>query len=177
MIYSSKDMEMAAVLDTAQLMCACARTAPKTKGIDKIETLVLTGEDMLTLADKMEEIDVRRNGENRTHFTRDANNVRSAHAVVLIGVEKFCYGLNCAYCGYENCAKCEENCGTCVFSGIDLGIAVGSAVSAAGDMRIDNRVMYSIGKAAEEMKYADGEYIWLGIPLCAAGKNKFFDRK
>ena len=34
MIYSSKDMESRAVLDTVAKVCAAARTAPKTRGMD-----------------------------------------------------------------------------------------------------------------------------------------------
>lgn len=177
MVYSSKEMEEKAVLDTAQLMCAAARTAPKTRGIDCIETVVLTGEDLLALADKMEEIDERKNGANRTHFTRDAGNVRNSQAVVLIGVKKFYYGLNCKDCGFENCDACRAAGGTCMFSGIDLGIASGSAAAVSADLRIDSRIMYSIGKCAEEMNYTDEEYIWLGIPLSAKGKSPYFDRK
>ena len=37
-----------------------------------------------------------------------------------------------------------------------MGIAIGSAVSVAADNRVDSRVMFSIGKVAEEMDYAEG---------------------
>jgi uncharacterized ferredoxin-like protein len=59
----------------------------------------------------------------------------------------------------------------------DLGIAIGSAVSVAADHRVDNRVMYSIGKAAKELKLLGEEAsIIFGIPLSASGKSPFFDR-
>lgn len=177
MIYNAETMEANAVLDTAQLMCAAARTAPKTRGIDCSVSLVLTGEDLLALADKMEEIDERKNGANRTSFTRDANNVRKSQAVVLLGVKKYYYGLNCGYCGFESCAACEKAGCSCVFGLIDLGIAVGSAVSASANLRVDSRVMFSIGKAAAEMNYAGNDVVWLGIPLSVSGKSPYFDRK
>ena len=60
---------------------------------------------------------------------------------------------------------------------IDMGIAMGSAVAIAADERIDNRIMFSIGKVAEEMGYAEGDIIWNGIPLSISGKSIFFDRK
>ena len=41
MIYSSKDMESRAVLDTVAKVCAAARTAPKTRGMDGLVTCVL----------------------------------------------------------------------------------------------------------------------------------------
>lgn len=56
MRYESRDLEERSVLATAAKMCAAARTAPKARGIDRIETLVLTGEEKDKLADKMEEI-------------------------------------------------------------------------------------------------------------------------
>ena len=58
---------------------------------------------------------------------------------------------------------------------IDLGIAIGSAVKTASMLNIDNRVMYSIGIATEEMGIIEGKI--LGIPLSVKGKNMFFDRK
>ena len=177
MIYTSDKMEEAAVLDAAQLMCAAARTAPKTRGIDNVRTLVLTGDDILALADKMEETDLRLNNGERTFLSRDAGNLRRSKAVVLVGIEKKPYGLNCGYCGFEGCAACVEGKGTCFFCGTDLGIAVSSAVSTAANLRIDCRVMFSIGRCAAEMSYAEGNTIWLGIPLSTSGKNPYFDRK
>ena len=176
MIYSSDIMEEAAVLDAAQLMCAAARTAPKTRGIDNVKTLVLTGDDLLVLADKMEEVDLRLNGQ-RSFLSRDAGNLRASKAVVLVGIERKTYGLNCRYCGFDTCAACAEGNGTCFFCGTDLGIAVSSAVSTAANLRIDSRVMYSIGRCAVEMNYVDGDTIWLGVPLSTTGKSPYFDRK
>ena len=177
MIYQSDKMEEAAVLDAAQLMCAAARTAPKTRGIDNVKTLVLTGGDILALADKMEEIDLRLNDGKRTFLSRDAGNIRISGAVVLVGIEKKTYGLNCKYCGFESCGACTGGGGTCFFCGTDLGIAVSSAVSTAAGLHIDSRVMFSVGRCAAEMNYLDGDIIWLGIPLSTTGKNPYFDRK
>ena len=67
--------------------------------------------------------------------------------------------------------------GTCSFNSGDLGIAVGSAVAMASDFRIDNRIMYTAGKAAIELRMLGDEVkIAYGIPLAAMGKNPFFDR-
>jgi uncharacterized ferredoxin-like protein len=61
---------------------------------------------------------------------------------------------------------------------MDVGIAIGSAISIAADFRVDNRVMYTIGQAALNMEYFDDDVkIVCGIPLSATGKNPFFDRK
>lgn len=177
MIYTSQVAETAAVLEAAHLICAAARTAPKTCGIDNLKTLVLTGTDILALADKMEEIDLREHNGKATFYSRDAANLRQAGAVVLIGIERKTYGINCKYCGYDTCAQCTEHNGTCFFCGSDIGIAVGSAVCTAANLRMDNRVMFSVGYCAAEMEYGQGNLLWLGIPLSTTGKNPFFDRK
>ena len=181
MIYSEKQMEEKVIMDTASRMCAAARTAPKTRGVDRITTLVLTGTEKDTLADKMDEIAKREFKEETLFFSRfiqHAGNLRSAQAVVLIGVKRSYNGLKfCSYCGFESCKKCEEAGGRCAFNMMDLGIAMGSAVSIAADDRVDNRIMYSIGKAAVEMSYTDDPVSWIGIPISISGKNIFFDRK
>ena len=179
MIFQSEEMEDKALLQVAAQMCAAARTAPKAKGIDTIYTMVLTGEDAEALAQKMEEIAERDPaGQWGSWYQRDAMNVRDAKAVVLIGAKRTVRGVSyCEYCGFENCQACQSAGGTCAFVGIDLGIAIASAVSVAADARVDNRIMMSIGKAAEEMHYFDEDILWQGIPLSITGKNVFFDRK
>ena len=85
MIYSSKDMESRAVLDTAAKICAAARTAPKTRGMDGLVTCVLTGEDKSQLAAQMRKLA----GElDYAFFNRDADNVDASDAVVLFGMEE-----------------------------------------------------------------------------------------
>lgn len=59
----------------------------------------------------------------------------------------------------------------------DLGIAVGSAVATAADLRVDNRVLYSAGVAAREMWLLGDCAIIYAIPLSVAGKDIYFDRK
>lgn len=174
MKYDSKDMERETLLHVAFGMCTAARTAPKARGIDNICTTVLTGAEKLELANKMEEI--AETQENCAFFHRDAMNIRVAAAVVLIGVKKKYTGLNyCSMCGFENCAVCAQQGARCAFNTIDLGIAIGSAVSYAADHRADNRVMFSVGRAYAAMN-PEEEIIWHGIPLFAYGKNPTFDR-
>jgi uncharacterized ferredoxin-like protein len=59
----------------------------------------------------------------------------------------------------------------------DLGIAVGSAVSVAADHRIDNRVMFSVGRAALKLGLLPDDVVnCYGIPLSISSKSIFFDR-
>ncbi|MEM4808813.1 MAG: ferredoxin domain-containing protein, partial [Candidatus Nezhaarchaeales archaeon] len=62
-----------------------------------------------------------------------------------------------------------------VLSLINLGIAIGSAVKTASIHNVDNRVMYTAGLAAQNLKLIDADVV-LAIPLSATSKNIYFDR-
>ncbi len=177
MIYESTDLERDAVLDAARRMCAAARTAPKAKGIDHIATMVLTGEDKDRVADELERLS---EPLGYKFFLRDAKNVRAAGALVLLGAREGQRGLNagCRHCHFEDCADCAEKGGVCVYDPMDLGIAIGSAVSVAADCRVDNRVLFSAGRAAMSLNLlGEDVHMVMAIALAAAGKSPFFDRK
>ncbi len=63
----------------------------------------------------------------------------------------------------------------CAFQTLDLGIALCSAVKLAADLNIDNRMMYTVGVAAKDLKLLDADII-VGIPLSVSGKSPYFDR-
>lgn len=176
MFIQGKQAEEEAAIQTAKAMCQAARTAPKAKGMDFIHTAILTGEEKAALADEMDRLaDIF----HYQFFHRDADNLRKAQAVVLIGQENAVRGLNegCRFCGFKDCKACLEAGGNCAYTAMDLGIAIGSATSAAADARVDNRVMFSIGRAAMEMKLlGDRVCQMVGIPLSVSGKSPFFDR-
>lgn len=177
MILREKDLEKAAVIQAAERICAAARTAPKAKGIDQVRTCVLLEEDIETLAAEMERIG---HEVGYGFFLRDAGNVRASQAVVLIGTTEGQRGLNesCGYCHFRDCGECAQKGGLCAYDAMDLGIAIGSMVSAATDARIDNRVMFSAGRAAAALKLLGDEVrMVIGLPLSVSGKNPYFDRK
>ena len=169
--------EKEAVLVVAEKMCIAARTAPKTRGIDRIITAVLTEIDLEKLAAEMDALGHKHDEQFRTRNIRDAKSVRNSDAVVLIGTKTKPRGITfCSFCGFENCSETQQKGGHCAFDDIDLGIALGSAVSIAADNRIDNRVMFSVGKTAMEMHLLGNDVNKiLGIPLSVSGKNKYFD--
>lgn len=179
MIYQSEQMEKQAILQTAAHMCAAARTAPKTRGIDGIVTLVLTEKEKDALEEKMQEIAEREGNEAiKEWYQRDAANVHAAGAVMLVGAKKSYRGVQkCGFCGFENCGACKAAGANCAYIYVDLGIALSSAAAAAGDDRVDSRIMFSVGKAAMELAYVSEDIVWQGIPLSIGGKNIFFDRK
>ena len=186
-ILKSGQIEKEAVEMGASMMAMSARTAPKTRGVDSVKTVILTGKDLEKLAAAMEE-KVKEKSTELPGFKRDADNVRSSAAVLIIGVsrdpKRMEIPLNCGACGYKNCKDLlasgkregEDFTGPiCVFQAIDLGIALGSAVKLAGELSIDNRIMYTIGAAARKMNLLDSDVI-IGIPLSVTGKNPYFDR-
>lgn len=172
----SDELEINAALNVAALMAATARTAPKTRGIDNIEVVVIDDEAAKKgLGARMKEISAR---DNRPSFARDAGSISSSPVIVAVGVKANPAGLNCGFCGYATCSKLAETPGICSYNSIDLGIAVDSAASLAAQFHIDNRVMYSVGKAAIELGlFSKDVRQALGIPLSVTGKNPFFDRK
>ncbi|MFR4251403.1 MAG: hypothetical protein ACLUR9_05035 [Christensenellales bacterium] len=62
MKYTAEEMEKAAVWQTAQRMCATVRTAPKARGIDHLDSCVVTEETLITLAEEMEKLGSQREG-------------------------------------------------------------------------------------------------------------------
>jgi len=184
---SASDAQQQGVRLAASLMATAARTAPKTRGLDSISTLILDGEELEALAQAME-AKVGEKGGRIPSFARDAKNVRASTAVLLVGVtgepKNPKLPLDCGACGYAGCAdfiEAKKSEGEdfrgplCMFQVVDLGIALGSAAKTAGLLNIDNRIMYTIGAAARKLKLLDADVV-LGFPLSVAGKSPYFDR-
>ena len=168
-----------AVVAAAFQIANAARTAPKARGIDNLVIAVVYGDELEVIAQRME--NMHKEGIAPAFFDRDAKNIRASQALVLIGTKIKPMGLKgCGLCGFGDCThKLEHHPeAPCAFNTHDLGIAVGSAVSKAADMRIDNRVMYSVGVTVRELgMLGDDVPIIMGIPLAVASKSPYFDRK
>ena len=175
MIYGREHINYDVVMNIARQMSAAAITAPKGHGIDNINVMILDGDDKKALAVTMRGI-----GEETGagFFIRDAKNVDASPAIVLIGVNNAPIGQSdCSLCGFENCGAAAKAGANCAFNIVDLGIAIGSAVSVATDNRIDNRILFSAGKAAIRMGcFPENVRVCFGIPLSVTGKSIFFDR-
>ena len=188
-IISSKDVEMDAILTVAKLMAASARTAPKGRGVDRIVTAIVSGEEKERIAEAMDK-KTREKKNPITAFEQDAKALRNSSCALLIGVKgtmpkKPENPLNCGACGQSSCAefiKAEKKLGedftgpVCIFEAMDLGIAVASAAKTASELNVDNRIMYTMGAAAKAIGILDADII-IGIPLSTTGKNIYFDRR
>ena len=102
MVYNERDVRNEHVIECAKQMMTAARTAPKAKGVDIIEVMMITGEDIMTLSNTLHQIgeDMGRGG-----LMRDADNIQSAEAVILIGSREEAMCLNCGYCGAPTCGE------------------------------------------------------------------------
>ncbi len=161
--------------DVSRLMCVSARTAPKTRGMDNLVITILAASDKKKVVSQMKKIAKR---DSRPSFMRDAESIKDTGHIVVIGTKKKTLGLGCGFCGYPSCEALSKTKGVCAYNAMDLGIALGSCAACAARFHIDNRLMYSIGKAAIETNVLGKNIIQaIGIPLSATGKNPYFDRK
>jgi uncharacterized ferredoxin-like protein len=171
------DIRENTVLEVAKKMMTAARTAPKARGVDNTVIALLLKDGIREVSDRLKEM-VRRDGLS-DFFLRDAENILSAEAMLVMGTKIAAMGLSpCGMCGFAGCEEKKAHPEhPCVFNTGDLGIAIGSAVSLAMDNRVDNRVMYTVGQALLEMGVLGKDVrIAYGIPLSVSGKNPFFDR-
>jgi len=174
MIQNERDLRQELVIQAVRQMLVAARTAPKGKGIDIIEMALVTGDDNRRLSEEMIKIAEE---TGLKFFLRDAENILQADVTLIIGTRQQTQGLNCAYCGFTTCES-KPVATPCAINVVDLGIAVGSACAKAADLRVDTRVMFSAGLAAQRLGML-GENCGcsMAIPVSATSKNPFFDRK
>jgi uncharacterized ferredoxin-like protein len=174
MLINERDTRTDRLLQVANEMMTAARTAPKGKGVDIIEVILVTGETIIQLSDLMKEYSEM---TGMKFITRDANNILQAEAIILIGTKQKVQNLNCGYCGFDTCVeKMMHTEVPCAINTIDTGIAIGSACSVAADHRVDSRIMFSVGRVAQENNMMPGCSSIFGIPISGSTKNPFFDR-
>ncbi len=176
MKYTEEQIHLEAIQMVAKLMVAAGKTAPKGSGVDSMEAIILDGADKDALAEEMRRLGAA-NGQD--FFIRDAGNLDVCPMIVLFGAQETYRGIShCGYCGTENCGAAAKAGVHCAFATGDLGIAIGSAVSVAANNHIDNRIMFSAGKAALSLGlFSNKVYMAYGIPLSVSAKSPFFDRK
>ena len=174
MLINERDTRRQRLLQVADKMLTAARTAPKAKGVDIIEIVLVSGDAIAELSQAMH---THSEKTGMQFIARDADNILQAEAIVLIGTKEITHALNCGYCGFATCTEKQEHTTVpCALTIVDVGIAIGSACSVATDERVDNRIMYSIGRVAKELNYMPECSNIYGIPISCSSKNPFFDR-
>lgn len=194
MVRECYDAELSVIKQTADRMMAAAKTAPKASGVDDVVCIAVTGEEKDALTAEMRRFGLT--NEQLAFFVRDAQNVDDSPVIVLFGAKDIRFGIHeaCQMCGFKNCAanaaagdlaesphaaNPHASAGArCALPVTDLGIAIGSAVTVAQEMRVDNRVMFSAGKAALNLGIlGDNVRVAYGVPLYTGSKSIFRDRK
>ena len=172
MLHNERETRHQRVMEAVGQMMTAARTAPKAKGTDIIEIMAVEGNDIQTLSSKASELGIEKGWK---FFQRDAENILSAEAVLLIGTRRKEQALNCGHCGFPACGDKPETV-PCAINSVDVGIAIGSACAMAADLRLDTRVMFSAGYAAQALNWLERCRTVFAIPVSASSKSPFFDR-
>jgi uncharacterized ferredoxin-like protein len=172
MIENERDSRRQRVVEVGRRMLTAARTAPKGRGVDIVECALVEGDDIVRLSQAMKQLHAE---TGKPVYARDSENILKADCIVVIATHAMPLGLNCAHCGFSSCDAKPEAV-PCAINSVDVGIAIGSAVAMAADCRVDSRVMFSVGMAAERLNLLDGCKQYFCIPLSASSKNPFFDR-
>jgi len=164
--------------DVASKMMIAARTAPKARGTDNLAIAIVEKEEITKIAAAM--LKLAENSPLSHALKRDAENILTTEIMFLIGTKIKPLGLNdCGLCGFTSCQEksLHPQC-PCAFNTGDLGIALGAAVSVALEHRVDNRIMFTVGKTVQKLGLLGNEVkICFAVPLSATEKNIFFDRK
>lgn len=164
------------LVDVAQKMVIAATTAPKARGLNQLSFQIMTAGHIGELSQRMIEISKE---FDLPFFERDSKSILNSPVVLLIGCRISPIGLkNCSYCGFESCAEKSKHPTTpCAHNSVDIGIALGVAAKIAQENGIDNRIMFSAGKAALDLGYFQPEiHTAYAMPLSVSSKNIFFDR-
>ena len=172
MVIDERSDRHARVLKAARNMLTAARTAPKARGNDNLECILVEGDDLKKLSEAMLELFSE---TGRPVYQRDAANILQGECVILIGIRPVLMGLNCGHCGFSKCGEKPMDV-PCVMNVTDVGIAIGSACATAADRRLDTRVMFSAGMGAMRLGLLPGCKQVFAIAVSAGSKNPFFDR-
>lgn len=172
MIRQWDEINLESFIHQVEWLIQAAKTAPKARGLDNLQYVLVYGDDIELLAREMEKISQK---QSIAFFSRDAQNIRQSAVVILIGTSSKPKNINCRYCGFTCEDKPKEV--SCAMNITDLGIAIGSVVSMASAFHLDNRIMYSAGKAALELGWLPESSLAYAIPFSVSQKNIYFDRK
>ncbi len=190
-------------LEVARLAANAALTAPKSGGVDDIECEIITEDDLLSLADIMEQEGQTFPEPTKRRFLYEAVMVRESDACLVIGNYRaagtpldagcgFCAGrMDCSY--VYNARKTEHgqidltavtaeeraqvpfNGPMCVVRNLDLGIAVGSAMVITQRLLVDAMPLFTVSVAAHRKGILPRSWMKVAILMAARQKNPYVD--
>jgi uncharacterized ferredoxin-like protein len=178
------------ILEVVKFAGIAAYKAPKIANT-KIKMEIITGEDLLALADILEII-----GEQSYFVKLDAKAIKKNYAAgepvveLLIGADTTHSDLNwnCGACGFNTCAEfnkfSKENKSsgnyyggpTCNWKAYDYGIAQAWACATLHQHRVENRAQTSYGAAALMMGHMQGCNVCVGFSIGPNNDQVYFSR-
>lgn len=175
------------IIETAELMCVAANTAPKTKGINLLSTFYLLPDEFEPLYDCLQQLSNKYDKiRPQRPYGRDLETLKNTDCLVVICSRRKLMDIaGCDACGFSGepngCKSAAAAGATCAYNSKDLGIAVCSAAIVAHRRFIDNRIIDTVGRAIINFKlypeYTRGKaFDAVCIALSISGKNPFFDR-
>lgn len=161
--------------NAAMAMMGRARTAPKIKGLDLLEILLAEKDDVQRIRKEIIRIGTK---ADIPFYIRDAIALEETPAILLIGSKDRVRNQDqCSLCGAPTCAQKDKDT-PCAYTALELGLALGSAMSAAQDFGIDTRLMLSAAKAAQSLGiFSPDIHTALALPMSISSKNIYFDRR
>jgi len=190
-------------LEVARLAANAALTAPKSGGVDQIECEILTGDELMSLADTMEKECHNFPEPTKRRFLYEAVMVRESDACLVIGNYRaagtpldagcgFCAGrMDCSFVYNsrktehgqidltavtpEQRAKVPFNGPMCVVRDLDLGIAVGSAMLITQRLLVDAMPLFTVSVAAQREGILPRSWMKVAILMASRQKNPYVD--
>jgi len=174
--------------------------APQITSRIKLQSMVVTGEDLQPMVDLVGALEKNLGKEGATSvffpiyndytFYKEAIQSGNAPTVLVLGADltRSELGWNCGACGFRSCAEfnkfAKESGGMGLFGGgpscawkcIDFCIAVDYACAAAHQMNIENRIQATFGAVAFLLGYLDNASMVLTLPLGPVVELWYYNR-
>ena len=189
--YLGKEAAQGHLLEVAKNVVQAIYHAPQITGRLKIETEIITDEDLVPILEVMEEL-----GKIFRFALWDYQQIKTCYdrgeppVIVAIGADLADANLawDCGACGYDTCrefrAYCEELGGggmlggpSCNWKALDYGMVCDWACAAAHQNRVDARIMGSIGVPFSFLNYLPGCNAKIGLPIGPPRELVYFSRE
>jgi len=180
------------VLAAAKLAAAAAYRAPQITGVLKVQTEILTGEDLdpvIEYAETLVPIAPVMGFDCQTLKYFRENHLPAVCLLIAARLDRSELAWDCGACGFESCAGfngyAKESGGsgallpgpTCHWKMLDWAAACDYACAAAHQYRMDARAMASIGAACGAVGYLPESPARLAVLIGPPGDFIYFSRR